>query len=322
MIPNSDTMVPNGGPSSGGGASGANPTATAGPVAINGTATTFMRSDAAPAIQKASASQFGIVEVDGTTITAAAGVISATGSGAPGGAVNDIQFNNGSGGFGGDGGLVYNGSGSITLTDGSNFITCSPNSGASPLIEVFYAAHLDAKVTIGLAPDGATQAVLLNSPLSVSGSIFATGTFFVAATIGSVASGASPSNSAAGILELWSVSGASPFITWSEKSVANRGAFGFKHGDSKLYYYSGTETIDSGGTLGFTCDATGNFSAATVAHVATTIAGLPSPVAGMVAYVTDGDAGLGWGATAVNSGTGGNKYLVWYNGTNWTVAGK
>jgi hypothetical protein len=36
-----------------------------------------MRSDAAPAVQKASASQFGIVEVDGTTITATAGVISA-----------------------------------------------------------------------------------------------------------------------------------------------------------------------------------------------------------------------------------------------------
>ncbi len=55
----------------------ANPTATAGPVAVNGAATTYMRSDAAPAVQKASAAQFGIVEVDGTTITASGGVISA-----------------------------------------------------------------------------------------------------------------------------------------------------------------------------------------------------------------------------------------------------
>src|ERR1700761_1779194 len=54
----------------GGGATGANPTATAGDVAVNGVATTFMRSDAAPAVQKASASQFGIAKVDGTTITA------------------------------------------------------------------------------------------------------------------------------------------------------------------------------------------------------------------------------------------------------------
>lgn len=53
----------------------ANPTATAGPAAVNGVATTFMRSDAAPAVQKASASQFGIVEVDGATIVAPGGVI-------------------------------------------------------------------------------------------------------------------------------------------------------------------------------------------------------------------------------------------------------
>ncbi len=60
---------------------GANPTATAGPTAVNGSATTFMRSDAAPAIQKASSSVFGIVKVDGTSITASGGVISATPAG-------------------------------------------------------------------------------------------------------------------------------------------------------------------------------------------------------------------------------------------------
>src|ERR1700674_177692 len=43
-------------------ASGANPTATAGPSAVNGSAPTFMRSDGAPAVQKGSSSQFGIVE--------------------------------------------------------------------------------------------------------------------------------------------------------------------------------------------------------------------------------------------------------------------
>jgi hypothetical protein len=65
----------------GSGSSGANPTATAGPAAVNGSATTFLRSDGAPAIQKATSGQFGIVEVDGTTITATAGVISAVGGG-------------------------------------------------------------------------------------------------------------------------------------------------------------------------------------------------------------------------------------------------
>lgn len=56
---------------------GANPSGTAGPTAVNGSAATFMRSDGAPAIQKATAAQFGVVEVDGTSITAAAGVITA-----------------------------------------------------------------------------------------------------------------------------------------------------------------------------------------------------------------------------------------------------
>jgi hypothetical protein len=54
----------------------ANPTATAGPAAVNGAAGTFMRSDAAPAVQKGTNAQFGIIEGDGTTITCVAGVCS------------------------------------------------------------------------------------------------------------------------------------------------------------------------------------------------------------------------------------------------------
>ena len=54
----------------------ANPTATAGPSAVNGAAATFMRSDAAPAVQTGTAAQQGIVQVDGTTITETGGVIS------------------------------------------------------------------------------------------------------------------------------------------------------------------------------------------------------------------------------------------------------
>jgi hypothetical protein len=65
----------------GAGSTGANPTATAGPTANNGVATTFMRSDASPAVQLGTAAQKGIVQVDGTTITATAGVISAVASG-------------------------------------------------------------------------------------------------------------------------------------------------------------------------------------------------------------------------------------------------
>lgn len=55
----------------------ANPSATAGPTANNGVASTAMRSDATPAVQQGSASQKGIVQVDGTSLLASSGVISA-----------------------------------------------------------------------------------------------------------------------------------------------------------------------------------------------------------------------------------------------------
>jgi hypothetical protein len=64
--------------------SAANPTATASDVAVNGSASTFMRSDAAPAVQKGSSSVFGVVKVDNTSIVSTGGIISATGVAAPG----------------------------------------------------------------------------------------------------------------------------------------------------------------------------------------------------------------------------------------------
>lgn len=60
---------------------GGTPSAVASDIATVGTATTFMRSDASPAIQKASATQFGVVKVDGLTIQSTGGIISLVGSG-------------------------------------------------------------------------------------------------------------------------------------------------------------------------------------------------------------------------------------------------
>lgn len=66
--------------SNGSGGTPANPTATASDVAVNGVAATYMRSDAAPAVQKCSSSVFGLAKVDGTTISATGGVISLLGA--------------------------------------------------------------------------------------------------------------------------------------------------------------------------------------------------------------------------------------------------
>lgn len=64
------------GPAPGSGGTPGNPTATAGPSAINGSATTLMRSDAAPAVQTATTGQLGLVKPDGVNIVAIAGTLS------------------------------------------------------------------------------------------------------------------------------------------------------------------------------------------------------------------------------------------------------
>lgn len=50
------------------------------------------------------------------------------------------------------------------------------------------------------------------------------------------------------------------------------------------------------------------------------VASLPTGSLGRLATVSDGTAGLAWGATV--TGGGSTKYLVWYNGSVWTVIGK
>jgi hypothetical protein len=58
----------------------ANPTATASDTAVNGSAGTFMRSDGAPAVQKATTSVFGVAKADNVGIGATAGVLSNLGA--------------------------------------------------------------------------------------------------------------------------------------------------------------------------------------------------------------------------------------------------
>lgn len=99
----------------------ANPTAVAKDTAVNGTAVTAMRSDAAPAVQKASASVFGIVKVDGTSITESGGVISAGASGGPDGRFTTTPVNPGFDPF-----MIYNGS--IVLSNSNK--TATPSSGS------------------------------------------------------------------------------------------------------------------------------------------------------------------------------------------------
>jgi hypothetical protein len=76
QVSNTGAVTVTGAVCGGSGSTGANPTATASDTAVNGSATTFMRSDGAPAVQKASNSQFGVMEGDGSTISCTSGVCS------------------------------------------------------------------------------------------------------------------------------------------------------------------------------------------------------------------------------------------------------
>lgn len=57
-----------------------------------------------------------------------------------------------------------------------------------------------------------------------------------------------------------------------------------------------------------------------IGNISYTVATLPTGALGKYAVVTDGAAALAWGATV--TGGGSTKYLVWYNGSAWTVIGK
>jgi hypothetical protein len=94
----------------------ANPTATAGAAAVNGTALTYMRADAAPAVAKAGPSTFGIMEPDGSTITCPAGVCTSIG----GAATSVVQGVTTVGGTCPSGYNLYNNSG---------IVDCQKNSG-------------------------------------------------------------------------------------------------------------------------------------------------------------------------------------------------
>lgn len=80
------------------------------------------------------------------------------------------------------------------------------------------------------------------------------------------------------------------------------------------------------GSLPFS--ATGIISNSYIAPATLTFGTLPSPFAGMVAYISDalaancGDASCNTWGTTVTGGTGALKRLLLYNGTNWTLAGK
>ena len=103
-------------------------------------------------------------------------------------------------------------------------------------------------------------------------------------------------------------------------------------------YYAGTSALanaiwlgdgqgypqfDYGVTTAFTNTITGPLNVTgAVTSPNSIVASLPgTPAKGMLYVVTDGTNSLTNGQTVTNTGTHTSSYLVWYNGSNWTVVG-
>lgn len=147
--------------------SAANPSATAGPVVIDGVAPTFMRSDGAPAVQKGSAVQFGIVAVDGTTIDAPGGIISvpAMSGGDIAGTIPDLSIilSGGSGNFYQAGNWTPTIAGSVTA--GANTYTIQEGTYVRIGSVVFFAANV---ALSALDPSLAGNVEILGLPFSAA----------------------------------------------------------------------------------------------------------------------------------------------------------
>lgn len=117
-------------------------------------------------------------------------------------------------------------------------------------ISLFNSGVVDARIkandlnkietNVGLEVIGNSQ---VNGDLNVTGNL-STNSHFRAVGISSGPSGLSPT--ASGTFNAWSPTGTSPYITFSESGVANRGAFGFPAGNGDFVWSVGNQVLSSG----------------------------------------------------------------------------
>lgn len=151
-------------------ASSGNPTATAGPAAINGSSTFFMRSDAAPAVQTATSVQRGLVQPDNSTITISGGTISVPLLVSP--PTNSVAVTS-AGGVASwsttlPSGLVMGTPSSVTLTNGTG-LPVGGITGFGAGIATFLATPSSANLASALTDEtGSGAAVFANTPTFVT----------------------------------------------------------------------------------------------------------------------------------------------------------
>ena len=232
------------------------------------------------------------------------------GGGVPGGSTTQVQYNN-AGAFGGSSAILYNNAtGDVTLG----------TSGSAGQIKLTPINGIQGARTINFGNNYAQPAIYLydgGSAGSRYGWALQSGEMQFFASSGHYS---------------WNNSGDLQTSGINENMRLNPGT-NLVLGNGEMFAFSSTaassSTVDTAlgrnaagvvevnnGTFGTFVDV----KVRTVIHNGYTVATLPTGVAGMVAYVTDGAAALAWGATVTGGST--THYLCWYNGTNWTVVGK
>jgi hypothetical protein len=234
--------------------------------------------------------------------------------GTPGGANTNIQYNDSSA-FGGDANLTWNKTSFVeTLTGNQNALTeyvVQNNSTGTAGQAVYLSKNSSHQANYGITSTGLTS----------SGDIIADQAYLY-------------TDGTAGI-GLFGNGGGGSVIRFAASGVtaqAEATSTDFRVNSSNLFAWTtgaALTTVDTGlarnaaGIVEVNNGTAGSFrdmKVRTITHNGYTVAGLPTGVAGMTAYVTDGTAALAWGATV--TGGASTKYLVWYNGVSWTVIGK
>jgi hypothetical protein len=253
----------------------------------------------------------------GTNLAMSSNTLNATGGGTPGGSNTYVQFND-SGVFGGTSGLTFTKATSALAASGpiSNSVTgtgalqtltvtaADPGGGATNYNSIVFNNGHGAgnfKSQFKLQSAGVDKWALGNDYSGNGGQTF----FLYDAT----------TNSA---VMFWNTNTNIRMHPSEVLGFSGTGGAGDASGALDIGLArnaAGVLEIDNG-----TVGQFGDLKVRTTIHNGYTVATLPTAVAGMTAYVTDGTASLAWGATV--TGGASTKYLVWYNGTNWTVVGK
>jgi hypothetical protein len=196
------------------------------------------------------------------------------------------------------------------LTTGSiaNFVSNSPDTGTRSLVKIHNDNALATNTTpLEIIDDSSGTAIDISTTgngLNVDSTDSVTATFRRSGTTVITMQGSSTTG------QFWLQGSAGADLVLGRENTS---------GDFKVI--TGSSFL-GGGTEIFRVDTSSKASANSfeVAE-AYTVATLPAGTVGQIARVTDGDTGLAWGDTVV-SGSPATPYLVWYNGTNWTVMGK